>query len=263
MLELYYWEPNTFFLKPLIALREKNAEFSGHFFDPVRFEQFSTDFPRTIETMHNVEHEGPVLVAGDAVMCGSFFLLEYIAETIPGPELYSPDPFERYRMQELGQVIGKTLGICVSLLGCMKYLVPVLQAQDQDYLRNVIDGIMPMERRARWLELIDGNIDAEGLGLIRHRLHKPVLEIEARLCESQWLAGERYSIADIDIFSMIWTLPDLVPEMVNGTDTPRILEFISRMKQRSAVKSAFAMSRSGRPQECFVPGIEPSRWLGL
>ena len=34
MLELYHWEPNTFFLKPLIALAEKGVEYRSCYFDP-------------------------------------------------------------------------------------------------------------------------------------------------------------------------------------------------------------------------------------
>ena len=263
MLDLYYWEPNTFHLKPLIALKEKQVEFTAHYFDPTRFEQFASAFPCTNESRHNREYEGPVLVNGDAILCGSFFLLEYIAESVPGPELSSTDPYEHYRTQELAQVTGTALGIGVSLLGCIKYLSPVLQALDQELLNSTIDGIEPVERRARWLELIDGSLGAERLELIRHRLGKSIYWIEARLCESPWLVGDRYSIADIEIFSMIWALPILVPEMVNKNATPAILEYIDRIKQRPAVQSALAMSHSGRPQECFVPGIEPSRWLGL
>ena len=45
MLELYHWEPNTFYLKPLIALKEKQAAFTSRYFDPTRFEQFAPAFP--------------------------------------------------------------------------------------------------------------------------------------------------------------------------------------------------------------------------
>jgi glutathione S-transferase len=263
MLELYYWEPNQFHLKPLIALREQQAEFTGRYFDPTRFEQFTGAFPRSAETRHNREYEGPVLVSGNTAMCGSFFLLEFIAESLPGPGLYPADPYVRYRIQETGQVIGTALGIGVSVLGCLRYLTPVLQAQDQQELRATLDLIEPVERRARWLELIDGSIDSARLALVHQRLRMALQQIEARLGESDWVVGDDYSIADIDVFSMIWTLPQLAPELVNSGDTPRILAYIDRMTHRPAVQSAFAMSRSGRPQECFVPGIEASRWLGL
>ena len=166
MFELYYWEPNTFFLKPLIALHEKQAEFTGRYFEPARFEQFSTDFPCTTETTHNAEHEGPVLVAGDTVMCGSFFLLEFIAESVAGPEFYSADPYERYQIQEWGQVAGKALGIGISLLGCIRYLVPVLREMDQEWLSTRIESIEPVERRSCWLELMDGSIDEKRMTFV-------------------------------------------------------------------------------------------------
>ena len=54
--------------------------------------------------------------------------------------------------------------------------------------------------------------------------------------------------------------PDLAPEVVNPHQTPRVHEFLQRMSDRPAVRAALAMSRTGRPQEAFVPGAEPSRW---
>lgn len=263
MLELYYWEPNTFHLKPMIALRETQLEFTGNYYDPTRFEQFSPQYPGSLESAHNREYEGPLLVNGDTIMCGSFFLLEYIAESAPGPELYPVDPYVRYQIQEWAQITGTDLGIGVSVLGCMKYLTPVLKTLDQSWLNSTIDRIEPVERRLRWQELLDGSLDDGRLLLIRQRLGKPIRQLEARLSASAWLVGDHYSIADIEIFSMIWTLPDLVPELVNEKDTPRILDYIDRIKQRPAVMSAFGMSHSGHPHECFVPGIEASRWLGL
>lgn len=184
MLELHHWEPNQFHLKPLIALEEKQAEFRTRHFDPTRFEQFTATFPRSLETQHNREYEGPVLVSGRTALCGSFFLLEFIAESLPGPGLYPADPYTRYRIQETGQVIGTALGIGVSILGCLKYLAPALQAQDQSALRATLERIEPVERRARWLELIDGSIDAARLALVRQRLRVTLQQIEARLWES-------------------------------------------------------------------------------
>lgn len=263
MLELHCWEPNQFHLKPLIALHEKQAAFTARHFDPTRFEQLAPTFPRSLETRHNREYEGPVLVSGRTALCGSFFLLEFIAESLPGPGLYPADPFTRYRIQETGQTIGTSLGIGVSLLGCARYLAPALLAQDGERLRATLARIEPVERRERWLELIDGGLDADRLARVRQRLRVTLQQIEARLGESDWLVGEDYSIADIDVFAMIWTLPRLAPELVNDVATPRILAYIDRILRRPAVQSALATSRSGRPQECFVPGIEASRWLGL
>ena len=86
-LQLYHWEPNTYFLKPLIALEEKGARFASRWFDPTQFEQFAPGFPRNTESDLQLEREGPVLVHGDTIISSSFFMLEYIADALPGVEL--------------------------------------------------------------------------------------------------------------------------------------------------------------------------------
>jgi glutathione S-transferase len=95
---------------------------------------------------------------------------------------------------------------------------------------------------------------------VRERLKFSLKRVENALTESPWLTGSTYSIADIDAYSLISPLPDLAPEVVNERDTPRIADFLRRVRDRKAVKEALAFSRSGRPHEAFVPGAEPSRW---
>jgi GST-like protein len=258
-LELYHWEPNTYFLKPLIALAEKEAAFVSRWFDPTQLEQFALDFPHNTESDLQLEREGPILVHGDTVISSSFFMLEYIDEALPGVQLQPGRAFNHYRARASAQFLGG-LGADVSLLGCMQYLLPVLAARDQASLRARLEKIEPLERRNSWLALLNGTYDANVLAKTRERLQFPLGRVEQILGGSPWLAGSEYSIADIDAFALLRPLPTLVPDRVNVQQTPRIMEFLSRMHERTAVKQALAVSRSGKPHEAFVPGAEPSRW---
>jgi len=260
MLELYHWEPNTFFLKPLIALKEKQAEFSSRWFDPTKFEQFAQSFPANVESGLHLEREGPVLVNGGVIISSSFFMLEYIAEAVPGVVLNPGGATEHYQARAWGQFLGLSLGAGVSALGCARYLAPVLRERDQEELKARVGRIEPQERRAAWAAVVDGAYDEKALAAIRQRLESPVKRVESTLGEAAWLAGRDYSIADIDAFAMLNVLPELAPELVNGQVTPRILEFLGRMRERRAVREALALSRTGKPHEAFVPGAEPSRW---
>jgi GSH-dependent disulfide-bond oxidoreductase len=258
-LELYHWEPNTCFLKPLIALAEKGVDFDSHWFDPTRLEQFAPGFPRNTESDLQLEREGPVLVHGDTVISSSFFMLEYIEEVLPGTPLRPGDAFTHYRARASAQFLG-ALGADVSLLGCMQFLVPVLKSQDSNALRARLEAIEPLERRNSWLALLDGAYDEKLLAKVHERMQFPLGRVERTLGSSPWLAGSGYSLADIDAFALLRPLPTLVPDLVNESRTPRILEFLSRMHERRAVQQALAASRSGKPHEAFVPGAEPSRW---
>jgi glutathione S-transferase len=258
-LELYHWEPNTYFLKPLIALREKQAAFSSRWFDPTAFEQFAPTFPKNTESALQLEREGPLLIHDGTLVSGSFFMLEYIAEALPGIDLYPGDAFQHYRARASGQFLAG-LGADVSVLGCMKYLAPLLRKQDPQALESRLRAIEPLERRTAWSAVVDGTYDDKSIGRAHERLKFPLGRLELTLGATPWLAGTAYSVADIDAFALLRPLPGLAPDLVNEQDTPRIVDFLDRMHARKAVKEALAMSRSGKPQEAFVPGAEPSRW---
>jgi len=259
MLELYTSEPNTFFLKPLIALHEKKAKFTSRWVDTDTLEHFALDHSREVEARLHLEREGPLLDHDGTLISGSWFMLEYIADTLPGEDLQPAAPFDRYRARASAQFLGAQLGSLVPILGCVKYVTPRLTT-NRAALDSRLSTVEPVERRNSWLALVNGTYTPQILDTARERLKFPVSRLEKTLTEGPWLAGPRYSIADIDAFAMLRCLPDLTPELVNSRDTPRIADFLARVEARPAVTAALATSRSGKPGQHFVPGVEPSRW---
>lgn len=260
MLELNHGEPNTYFLKPLIALKEKDVAFTSRYFDPARFEQFAPGFPQNVESGLHLEREGPVLVHEGTIVSSSFFMLEYIADAFGGPDLNPGDAMAHYRARAWGQFLGLSLGPGVSALGCAKYLAPALSKQDSAVVKAKIAAIEPVERRLAWSAVVDGSYDAAAVAAIREKLKFPVKRVEDALAKSAWLTGAGFSIADIDAFAMLSVLPDLAPDIVNAAATPRVLDFLARVRSRKSVEAALALSKTGKPHEAFVPGAEPSRW---
>lgn len=260
MLELYHSEPNTFFLKPLIALHEKGVSFQSRWFDTDKLEQFSLGFSGDVEAHLHLEREGPLLLHDGTLISSSFFMLEYIAEAFPGAPLLPESPYEQYLAHASGQFLGANLGSLVPILGCVKYQVPRLNAMDRSTLDAKLADVGPPERRMGWQALLDGTYTEQILVTARERLKFPVSRVEAQLASSPWLAGPHYSIADIDAFAMLRVIPDLAPEVLNETATPGTCDYLRRIAQRPAVKDALALSRSGKPEQHFVPGVEPSRW---
>ena len=259
MLELYHWEPNTYFLKPLIALHEKRVAFTGRWFDPTAFEQFAADSPHNAESRLQLEREGPTLVHDGVVVSSSFFMLEYINEAFSGVNLCPGGAYEHYRVRAWGQVL-TAVGSGASALGCAKYLAPVLRRIEPATLAARFASIEPLERRKAWAAVTDGTYDEAVLAAVRERLKAPLKRIESALAAGSWMAGADYSLADIDAFSLLNALPLLAPDVLNRQDTPRVVEFLERMRARPAVQAALALSRSGIPEEAFVPGAETSRW---
>jgi glutathione S-transferase len=257
MLELYHWEPNTYFLKPLIALNEKDVGFASCWFDPTAFEQLAPGFPHDMESTLQLEREGPLLVHDGRIISSSFFMLEYIATSFSGADLLPGDAFQHYRIRARGQVL-TAVGADVSIIGCAKYLAT--HFSDPIVLQSRLERIEPLERRLAWSAVLDGTYDDKAVAAIKQRLRVSLERIESALAKSSWLAGSAYSIADIDAFALLAALPTLAPDLVSEQTTPCIAGFLRRMHGRRAVKAALAVSRTGRPFEAFVPGAEVSRW---
>ena len=66
---------------------------------------------------------------------------------------------------------------------------------------------------------------------------------EERLKKWQWLAGNTYSLADVNTYSMTASMPFFFSDFVNAKDTPRSLEWLQKMNERPGVKAALAMAR--------------------
>jgi glutathione S-transferase len=260
VLELYTSEPNTFFLKPLIALAEKRAAFTTQYFDAASLEQFAGGFLSDLESSMQLEREGPLLVHDGTVISSSFFMLEYISEALPGASLTPVEPYDAYRARTWGQYLGAQLGSIVPVLGAAKYLQPHLAALDPAMVDRRIAAIEPVERRAGWMAARDGTFSAAYLKAVTDRLGAPIARVEAALSGGSWLAGPAFSIADIDAYPMLRVLPDLAPEAVNAQSTPRICEYIGRIAARDSVREALKAARTDHPERQFVPGLEASRW---
>jgi GSH-dependent disulfide-bond oxidoreductase len=260
VLELYTSEPNTFFLKPLIALAEKRAQYTTRYFDAANFEQFAGGFPGDLESSLTLEREGPLLVHDGSIVSSTFFMLEYISEALPGPSLIPADAYDAYRARAWGQFLGLNLGSCVPVLGAAKYLRPILDKLDRDWVDRRIAAIEPVERRAGWLALRNGTYTAAYLQAANDRLAAPVARVEKALQDGAWLAGPAFSVADIDAYPMLRVLPDLAPGVVNPDATPRITEYLGRIAARESVRESLRTARTDHPERHFVPGLEGSRW---
>ena len=260
MLELYTSEPNTFFLKPLIALAEKEVSFASHYFDAANFEQFAPGFPSDLESSLQLEREGPILVHDGTLICSTSFMLEYLSEALPGRSLMPTDPYDAYKVRAWAQYLGAHLGSVVPVLGCAKYLAPHLATLDRGVVAAKIAAIEPAERRAGWLALLDGTYSAAYLEAAVARLAGPLARLEKTLAQDAWLAGPEFSAADIDAYPLLCVLPDLAPAAVNARSTPRIVEYVARIADRASVRAALRSARTPHPERSFVPGLEASRW---
>lgn len=260
MLELYHWEPNASFLKPLIALKEKGLAFKSHYVDVLDFAARLNGAPSNTESRYCLEGEGPILVDGGTVLSDSHFINLYLDEAYPAPPLQPADAYGRWRIQALGRFLGEVLAPAVATLGCHTFLAPLLKRRDERAFTAFLDSLESLERRQAWRDAAQDSYSAELIEDSRRKVGLAVKRIEASLQSSPWLAGDAYSLADIEAFSLTNGLAKLTPDLVNDKACPAMMGWLERVRARPAVRAALAMSKTGKPDESYAPGPEHSRW---
>ena len=88
-----------------------------------------------------------------------------------------------------------------------------------------------------------GGLDKAEAKVLREEMRKighSVKKLEARLKESQWLACDQYTLADICNFAIANRMDQGFPEFVNEKDTPAIIDWLGRINERPAAKKMFA-----------------------
>jgi glutathione S-transferase len=260
MLELYHWEPNTSHLKCLIGLKEKALPFTSHYVDILDFKTPRKYPALNDEARFSMEGEGPILVNGGAVITDSFFANLYLDDAFPEKPLQPDDAVGRWRIQALGRFLGEVLAPAVSTLGCHTYLAPVLKTRERRDIDAFMSKLPTPEMRQAWTAAVQNDYSKDLLDDSRRKVGVGVKRIESMLATSPWLVGDKFSIADIEAFSLINGLTKLTPDLVSKSASPRIVDWLERTRMRPSVKAALAMSKTGKPDECYAPGPEHSRW---
>src|SRR5262245_53597448 len=261
MLELYHWEPNGSWLKPLIALHEKGLAFRSRYVDVLALEQYQPGFlAASRETELNQEGEGPVLVHDGRQITESLFMIEYLEDAFPDVPLRPGDPLSHARILAWARFINEVFMPAVNTLGCHLYLAPQFKGRDVTALEPMLARIPMKHVQDGWRLAFTDAYSADLLQDSERKVKLSVQRIEDALRQSPWLVGSSYSLADIDAFSISHALTTLTPGVVNKSATPRTIDWLDRIRARPAVRAALDTSRTGKPERAFAPGLEHSRW---
>lgn len=258
-LQLFHWEPNGIWLKPLVALHEKGLSFRSGYMDLLAFATWPP-VPSERETVLDLDGTGPVLVHGGRQITESFFLIEYLEDAFPHPPLRPADALGHARILAWGRFLNEVLSPAVNTLGCHSYLAQELRKREQAEIERFVASVRMKHVQDAWRVAAQDAYPAELLSDSRRKVELAVRRIETALADSPWLVGPAFSLADIDAFAFCNCLTRLTPDLVNDSASPRLLDWVHRIRDRPAVQAALAASRTGTPELAFVPGPEHSRW---
>ena len=239
MLTLYHWEPNANSGKPMLALAEKGVEYRSHYLDLLNFDQHRPDYLKI-----NPDGTIPALVHGDRVFTESTPMMEYIDEAFAGPPLRPKEPHERWRMRWWMRYFDSYFAPSLSMIGWSIFIGPAARQRDPAELRAAIDRIPLESRRIAWRKAAFNEFSAEELAESRRRVWFAIDVLEKHLTQHKWIAGDAYSLGDINGFNLGYALPLSQPERCNDQRTPRIMDWLRRIYERPAAKQTWAKGRT-------------------
>jgi glutathione S-transferase/GST-like protein len=239
MITLYHWEPNANSGKPMLALKEKGVEFESHYLDLLNFDQHSPEYLKINPsgTIPAMVHDGLVLTESTAIM-------EYVDEAFPGPALRPDDPVERWRMRWWMRFFDQYMGPSLSMIGWSVFVGPSVRDRDPEQLKQAIERIPLKERRIAWSKAIYNTFSEDELTESRRRIALGTKALEETLTQRPWIAGDTYSLADINGFNLGYALPLAQPKLCNDEETPHIMTWLRRIYARPAAKATWAMGRT-------------------
>lgn len=237
MLKLYHAEPVANSLKTLISLKEKGLPFESIYIDLHRFEQHEPWFVAV-----NPEGQVPMLDHGGTIVTHTTVIAEYLEDALPdAPPLRPADAAGKARMRYWNKFCDEHVMSYVSIHGWHRLITVVARSIEGGEFEQLMERIPLHEQREKWRAARTGFSEAD-LANATRKIEIAVGKVEQQLGSTRWLAGDAFTLADINFFSIGgMALSRLFPELDIERHAPRLAEWVRRVVERPGVQAAFAM----------------------
>ena len=240
---LYHWEPNANSGKPMLALAEKGVAYESRYLDLLRFDQHQPEYLAI-----NPDGTIPAMVHGSRVLTESTPMMEYVDDAFPGPPLKPADPKARWRMRWWMRFFDAYFAPSLSMIGWQVFVGPAVRQRPEAELRAAIDRIPLESRRVAWRKAMFNEFSADEIAESRRRVEFSTRVLEEHLSRHAWIAGDSYSLGDINGFNLGYALPLAQPQLCNDEKTPNIMRWLRAIYARPAAKACWAMGKTQMAQ---------------
>ena len=249
-LKYYHAEPLANSLKSMIPLKEKGLDYESVYVDLHRFEQHQPWF-----TAINPEGQVPVLDHDGTIVTHTTVINEYLEDAFPdAPPLRPNTPAGNARMRYWNKFVDEHVMNYVSMHGWHRLVGVIARNIDNGEFETLLERIPLQEQREKWRTARSGFSEAD-LANATRKIEVAVDKVEAQLAETPWLAGDMFTLADINFYSHCGMMVErMFPELNVGTRCPRLVEWRDRVTARPAVAAALGS------EDRTAPGLRT--WSG-
>ena len=247
MLKLYSFGPAANSLKPLLALYERGIPFESKYLSAASFDQHSDWFKKI-----NPNGQVPALEHDGKVITESTVICEYLEDVFTDyPALRPADPFLRAQMRIWTKWVDEYFCWCVSTLGWHRRIGPLARSLSDADFEEHLKAIPIHEQKVKWRHAREG-FPQEILDEEMRKIAFSVKKLEARLAESEWLAGPDFTLADVCNFAIANSMEVNYADLVNEAETPHLVAWIKKINARPGARKMFANAPGRAPSHAEV-----------
>lgn len=215
------------------CLEEKEIDYVGVFVRLLKNEQ---NTPQYLEI--NPNGVVPALIHRGRAIIESTVINEYLEDVFPSKPLRPEGPAERAAMRVWTYNADTVVIKAFQELNWNRMMGPTASKWSEDELAAKLATTPMPERREQWRRVAREPYTAAEMGRAAESLRHMLERMEASLASGPWLAGETFSLADINMSPYAVRFGELEAHGIRLADFPRTQEWWARVQARPAFARA-------------------------
>jgi glutathione S-transferase len=235
MIELYHHGSSVCAAKVRLTLAEKGAEWTGHYVDILKGDQFSPDYMRL-----NPKAVVPTLVHDGHTILESTVICEYLDEVFPEPSLKPERARDRAEMRLWTKAVDELVHpACAEITFSASHRHTVARL-GSDGLAKFLASTPPISVTDAWHErkkvIVMQGFEAPGIEKAYLLYDRFLQKMDDRLKTDGWLAGPTFSLADIALTPYVTRLDMMCMSEMWTVSRPHLADWFERIKARPTYK---------------------------
>lgn len=235
-LKLYHAEPAANSLKSLIPLHHRGIPFESVYVDLHKFEQHQPWFVAI-----NPEGQVPVLDHDGVIITHTTVINEYLEDAFPDyPPMRPADPVGKARMRYWNKFVDEQVMNFVSMHGWHRMVSVIARNIESGEFEKLMERIPLPDQRKKWRTARSGFSEADLANAVE-KIRYAIDKVEKQLGESEWLAADMFSLADVNFYSHCGMFVErMFPELDVAKTAPRMVAWRDRIRKIPGVAKALA-----------------------
>ena len=216
-----------------LCIEEKDLAYEGHVIDLAKMEHHSPEYLKI-----NPNGVIPALIHDGRPLHESGTICEYLDEVFPEPPLRPDNAYDRASMRNWIRHVDERIHNLI-IFNWRHDLQKVAEKWTDAELEEHVKKIPSKERQEAWRRVARRPYTEEERAAARAKLVELLGRMEGALRDTEWLAGARYTIADIAVVPFVKRIEEeIAPDQMTAQNHPRVTEWWAKIQARPAFARA-------------------------